>query len=71
MTDFQNEPLQESNHATDAEKIDGIVGQVRADILLGNDGDARTLLAERLKDAGIGASGIDFEAALATIIDKR
>jgi hypothetical protein len=71
MTDFQNEPLQDSNNATDAQKIDGIVGQVRADIALGNADNARELLTERLKDAGIEASAIDFEGALATIIDQR
>ncbi|MCU1424857.1 MAG: hypothetical protein JWM51_1148 [Microbacteriaceae bacterium] len=65
MTDTQNEPMQGGNHATDAEKLAGIIGQVKGDITLGNEGDIRLLLQQRLSDAGIELDDSEFEKALA------
>ena len=66
MTDTQDEPMQDGNHATDNEKLTGIIGQVRADISLGHEGDARVLLQQRLSDAGLELSDAEFEKALAS-----
>jgi hypothetical protein len=65
MTDTQDEPMQDGNHATNLEKVTGIVGQVKGDIALGNAGDARLLLEQRLSDAGLQLSDAEFEKALA------
>ena len=64
MTDTQNEPMQDGNHASDAEKLTGIIGQVKGDIALGNEGDIRVLLEQRLSDAGLKLSDSEFEKAL-------
>ena len=67
----QDEELttQDGNQATDDAKLQGIIGQVRADASLGNEGDLRTLLEQRLHDAGIELSSEQFDAALAATTD--
>jgi hypothetical protein len=57
--------MQDGNHASDDEKVAGIIGQVKADIALGHEGDARLLLEQRLSDAGLELDADRFEAALA------
>lgn len=69
MSDTQNEPMQDGNHATNAERLAGIIGQVRADLSLGNGGDARILLEQRLHDAGIELSPAEFDLTLSSITD--
>lgn len=69
MNATQDEPMQDGNAATDGEKIAGIVGQVRGDIALGHEGDARVLLEQRFHDAALDVSPADFEAALAEATD--
>jgi hypothetical protein len=64
MTDTQDEPMQDGNHATNAEKLTGIIGQVKGDIALGNEGDIRLLLEQRLGGAGLTLSDSEFEKAL-------
>jgi len=59
--------MQDSNNATGAERLSGIIGQVRADIALGTEGDARLLLEQRLHDAGIAVSPAEFELTLAEV----
>jgi len=67
MSDTQDQPLQDSNNASDADRLSGIIGQVKADISLGNDGDSRILLEQRLHDAGIELSPAEFELTLAEV----
>ena len=70
MSDTQDQPMQDGNHATDDEKVRGVIGQVRADVGLGNVDDARTLLEQRLGDAGLELPADEFESALASITDQ-
>jgi hypothetical protein len=67
MSDNEEQTMQDGNHATDDDKLQGILGQVRADASLGNEGDLRTLLEQRLHDAGITLSTEQFDAALAEV----
>ena len=67
MSDTQDEPMQDSNNASNADRLAGIIGQVKADISLGNDGDTRILLEQRLHDAGIELSPAEFELTLAEV----
>jgi len=69
MSDTQDQPMQDSNNATNDERLSGIIGQVKADISLGNEGDARILLQQRLHDAGIEVSPAEFELTLAEVTD--
>jgi len=61
--------MQDSNNASNADRLSGIIGQVKADIALGNDGDRRILLEQRLHDAGIELSPAEFELTLAEVSD--
>ena len=61
--------MQDSNNATNDERLSGIIGQVKADISLGTEGDARVLLQQRLHDAGIEVSPAEFELTLAEVTD--
>jgi hypothetical protein len=65
----QDEPMQDGNHATDAAKLTGIAGQVRADIALHHEGDVRVLLEQRLEDAGLSLSPAEFDLLLADVTD--
>ena len=65
LSDNEELTTQDGNHATDGDKIQGIIGQVRADASLGNEGDLRFLLEQRLHDAGLELSPEQFSAALA------
>ena len=67
MSDNEEQTMQDGNHATDDDKLRGIIGQVRADASLGNEGDRRALLEPRLNDAGITLSAEQFDAALAQV----
>lgn len=67
MSDNEEATMQDGNHATDDDRLQGIIGQVRADAALGNDGDTRTLLEQRLNDAGIELTPEQFDDALAAV----
>jgi hypothetical protein len=69
MSDTQDQPMQDSNNASNADRLSGIIGQVKADISLGNDGDTRILLEQRLHDAGIELTPAEFELTLAEVSD--
>jgi hypothetical protein len=70
MTNTQDEPMQDGNHATDSQKLQGIAGQVRADISLHHEGDVRLLLEQRLHDAGLELSPAEFELLLSDVTDE-
>ena len=67
MSDTQDQPMQDSNNASNSDRLSGIIGQVKADISLGNEGDARILLEQRLHDAGIELTPAEFELTLAEV----
>ena len=67
MSDTQDQPLQDTNDASNADRLSGIIGQVKADIALGHDGDTRVLLEQRLHDAGIELSPAEFDLTLAEV----
>ena len=67
MSDTQDQPMQDSNKASNSDRLTGIIGQVKADIALGNDGDTRVLLEQRLHDAGVELSPAEFELTLAEV----
>lgn len=63
----QSEPAMSQNPADATQKLDGIVVQTRAD-LAGQDGlDGASVLAQRLKDAGIDLSDDEMAAAVARV----
>ena len=55
------------NTATDKEKIDGIVDQMRGDISQGNVSDVPDALRQRLADAQITVSDSEFDALVARL----
>jgi hypothetical protein len=67
MSDTQDQPMQDGNHATNDEKVQGVIGQVRADVELGTVDDPRTLLLQRLGDAGLELPDDEFEKVLASV----
>jgi hypothetical protein len=63
--DTQNEPIEEgSDDASRAQKIDGVVEQVRGDLGLGHVDDVRVMVRQRLEDAGLPSSDEDVEAVV-------
>ena len=64
----QDTPVENgSNDATDNEKIDGIIEQVRGDVTIGDPQDPREILAQRLADAGLVVSEAEFERLAAKL----
>ena len=66
--DLQTEPV-EAGHddATRAEQLEGVIEQVRGDLLLGHVDDARGMVRDRLADARLGASESDVDAVLSAV----
>lgn len=68
MTDTQDAPIEDGHDdANFSEKLAGIVNQVKADIQLGHEGDARTLLEQRLADAGFELTDAEIDSVHAEI----
>lgn len=59
MADIQDEPVMDQHEATDDDKVDGIVAQVRADV--GDKGERR--IAEVLRQR-LGQAGVAYDDAL-------
>lgn len=66
--DLQTEPV-EAGHdeATNEAKLEGVIEQVRGDLLLGHVDDARRMVRDRLADAGLGADESDVDAVLSAV----
>ena len=65
----QAEPAMSQNPADAVQKLDGIIVQTRAD-MVGQDGlDGASVLAQRLRDAGIDLSDDEMAAAVARLRD--
>lgn len=68
MSDFQDDPVEEgAGEATDSERIDGVLEQVRADIALGQIDDPRAALADRLAEAGISVDADELAGLVASL----
>ena len=66
--DTQNEPIQDGHDdASDAQKLEGIIEQVRNDVVLGYVDDVRTMVRQRLEDAGLAASANDVDAVVSAV----
>ncbi|GAA5026080.1 hypothetical protein ACFQRL_12215 [Microbacterium fluvii] len=61
-TDAEDQPAMEQNVASDADKVDGIVAQVRADLAGESPERIAAVLAQRLEQAGIALSHSDIDA---------
>ena len=57
MDSTRDEPV-ESGHdeATDGQKLEGVIQQVRGDVALGSVDDVRKMVQQRLEEAGLPAS---------------
>lgn len=58
----QTAPMMSQNDAGAGQKIEGILVQTRADVAGHDDVDPRSILAQRLKEAGIAVTDEEFEA---------
>lgn len=68
MSDFQDEPIEDgAGEATDGDRVDGILEQLRADIALGHVDDPRSALAQRLLDAGFSIDADELDGLVASL----
>lgn len=67
MADTQDEPVMDQHEATDDDKVDGIVAQVRADV--GDKGERRIaeVLRQRLDQAGVAYDDALVAASVARV----
>lgn len=70
MYSTRDEPV-ESGHddATDGQKLEGVIEQVRGDVSLGNVDDVRKMVQQRLDEAGLPASPNDVDAVVSAVGD--
>lgn len=61
-------PVEEgSDDATNEERVDGVLAQMRADITIGHVDDVRSALAQRLADAGIPVDADELDGLVASL----
>ena len=66
--DDQGTPIEDgSDDASKAEKLNGLVEQMRQDVAAGNVTDIEDALRQRLDDAGIDLDAQEYAALLASI----
>ncbi|RLK52790.1 hypothetical protein [Microbacterium telephonicum] len=63
----QDEPAQEQNVATDAERLDGILAQTRADVGGEDTSVVATALRRRLDDVGLDIDAAEIDRLVAEI----
>lgn len=64
----QDAPIEDgSGEASDDQRLEGIIQQVRADVALGNVDDARGMVRQRLEEAGMPASDSDIDAVMSAV----
>jgi hypothetical protein len=68
-TGTQDAPIQEGSttDADDGDRLEGVVEQVRADLLTGQVDDVQRMVRERLEQAGLGASPNDVDAVVSAV----
>ena len=66
--DTHNEPIQDGHDdASDAQKLEGVIEQVRSDVVLGHVDDVRKMVRQRLEDTGLPASENDVDAVVSAV----
>jgi hypothetical protein len=66
--DTQDAPIEDGHdEATDDQRLEGIIQQVRGDVALGNADDTREMVRQRLEEAGMSASESDIDAVLSAV----
>ncbi|MFF2387908.1 hypothetical protein [Agromyces sp. NPDC058104] len=66
--DEQREPIEDGHDdASDAQKLDGIVEQVRGDLAMSAVDDVRSMIRDRLRDAGLPDSERDVDVVAARV----
>ncbi|MGI9821970.1 hypothetical protein [Agromyces sp. Marseille-Q5079] len=68
-TDTQDAPVQEGSltDADDGARLEGVVEQVRGDVLFGQVDDLPQMVRERLEQAGLPASPNDVDAVISAV----
>ena len=68
MSDTQDEPVERgSDDATEGQKLEGVIQQVRGDVALGHVDGVREMVRQRLEDAGLPASPNDVDAVVSAV----
>jgi hypothetical protein len=70
MDTTRDEPVEEGHdEATDGQKLEGVIQQVRGDVALGSVDDVRKMVQQRLEEAGLPASPNDVDAVVSAVGD--
>jgi hypothetical protein len=66
--DTQDAPIEDGHdEATDDQRLEGVIQQVRGDVALGNVDDVRAMVRQRLSEAGLDASESDVDAVMSAV----
>ncbi|MCD2441539.1 hypothetical protein LQ757_04525 [Agromyces sp. SYSU K20354] len=66
--DTQDAPIEDGHDdATDDQRLEGVIQQVRGDVAIGNVDDVRTMVRQRLSEAGLPALENDVDAVMSAI----
>jgi hypothetical protein len=65
----QDAPIEEGSttDADDGQRLEGVVEQMRGDLLTGHVDDLERMVRERLEQAGLGASQNDVDAVMSAV----
>ncbi|WP_173923455.1 hypothetical protein [Agromyces sp. Marseille-P2726] len=64
----QDAPIEDGHdEATDDQRLEGVIQQVRADVALGNVDGTREMVRQRLSEAGMPASENDIDAVMSAV----
>jgi hypothetical protein len=66
----RGEPVERGHDdASDGQKLEGVIDQVRGDVALGHVDDVRKMVQQRLDEAGLPASPNDVDAVVSAVGD--
>jgi hypothetical protein len=66
--DTQDAPIEDGHdEATDDQRLDGVIQQVRGDVALGNVDNVREMVRQRLAEAGMPATENDVDAVMSAV----
>jgi hypothetical protein len=70
MDSTRDEPVEDGHdEATDGQKLEGVIQQVRGDVALGSVDDVRKMVQQRLDEAGLPSSPNDVDAVVSAVGD--
>ena len=70
MDSTRDEPVEDGHdEATDGQKLEGVIEQVRGDVALGHVDDVPKMVRQRLEEAGLPASPNDVDAVVSAVGD--